>query len=281
MPLTLPEPITDRLGNSPLKLVVCQVRFEESPSVSESRVGWAVFGSLGGASGAYPLFSEFRGQQVDITMAPGSPIAAQQTQLAGWRFMSEDRNWTVVLLPSSVSLETKAYSTWSDDFAIRLKAILEAVVEHIAPALQMRLGLRYIDEIRIPDTVPVNETWADWVDGSLLGPAPMGSRLGLLAAEWQGLVRFDAGPGRSIVLRYGPREGYAVDPGGDLKRPTADSGPFFLLDIDSFWTPTGEIPEFDSGRILAVVDELHAPVSQLFESLITERLRSEVLRNED
>ena len=141
--------------------------------------------------------------------------------------------------------------------------------------------LRYIDEIRIPDTVPVNETWADWVDGSLLGPAPMGSRLGLLAAEWQGLVRFDAGPGRSIVLRYGPREGYAVDPGGDLKRPMADSGPFFLLDIDSFWTPTGEIPEFDSGRILAVVDELHAPVSQLFETLITERLRSEVLRNED
>jgi len=213
-----------------------------------------------------------------IRATSGAPPEISSEQVP--KFTSRNLTTAVTFGAESVVVETTAYDRYE-----RLRAIVALALEARESAEPIdgmeRLGLRYIDEIRIADTLSVDETWADWVDGSLLGPAPMGSRLGLLAAEWQGLVRFDAGPGRSIVLRYGPREGYAVDPGGDLKRPMADSGPFFLLDIDSFWTPTGEIPEFDSGRILAVVDELHAPVSQLFESLITERLRSEVLRNED
>jgi len=87
--------------------------------------------------------------------------------------------------------------------------------------------------------------------------------------------RADSGP----ALR--PRDGYAVDPGGELKRSAPVPGAFFLLDIDSYWTPSEGIPEFDVGQLLTTSEDLHAPVRRLFESLITDELREEVLRRVD
>jgi len=113
----------------------------------------------------------------------------------------------------------------------------------------------------------------------LLGPAPVGAELNLKVNQWQGVVIFEGAPGHTVIVRYGPREGYAVDPGGDLKRPIPPPAPFFLMDIDSFWIPPDEIPEFEPSTILSLTDKLHEPVGQLYESLITDRLRDEVLRN--
>ena len=84
-----------------------------------------------------------------------------------------------------------------------------------------------------------------------------------------------------MALRYGPNEGYAVEPGGELKRPTPVPGPFFLLDIDSFWMPGEGDSEFDVDGLMAISDDLHTPVRELFENLITEELREEVLRRGD
>ena len=70
-----------------------------------------------------------------------------------------------------------------------------------------------------------------------------------------------------------------MDPAGDLKRSTPAPGPYFLLDIDSFWTPSDDVPVFDEDKIVSVCDDLHSPVRDMFEGLITERLRQEVLRS--
>lgn len=51
------------------------------------------------------------------------------------------------------------------------------------------------------------------------------------------------------------------------------------MDIDSFWAPSDGFPEFDIEMLLAMCDDLHAPVRSLFERLITDRLRKEVLRH--
>jgi len=53
----------------------------------------------------------------------------------------------------------------------------------------------------------------------------------------------------------------------------------FRLDIDSYWQPSVEVPEFDRDLILDLADTLHKPVREVFERLITDRLREEVLRN--
>lgn len=192
------------------------------------------------------------------------------------KYFSRDSTIAVSIRSEAIIVETTRYVRWESLRELTGK-VLEARQEVDGVDGVERVGLRYIDEIRVPDDA--GEGWAPWVDSTLLGPAPVGEPLGLQVAQWQGVTVFESGHDRLVVLRYGPREGYAVDPGGDLKRPTPTPGPFFLLDIDSFWTPNDGFPKFDVDMLLATCDELHAPVRSLFERLITDRLRKEVLRH--
>lgn len=252
MPLTLPEPITDRLLNSPLRLVVCQVRFEEIPSAADPRVGLAIYESLGGRSGAYPVFGEFHGEQVDVTRAPGSPIAIQQTPLNGWRLVSEDGNWTVVLQPSGVTLETKSYTTWSEDFEVRLKAILEAVAVALKPVLQIRLGLRYIDVITRPG-IASPEDWRGWISESLLGPI-LHPEFGPGVQSLQQQVDIDAGDGTKCTLRHGT----VLD--------ATNNGPAYLLDWD---VHTETTKAFDASEAIGTLACFNRLALQLFQQAIT------------
>jgi uncharacterized protein (TIGR04255 family) len=141
-----------------------------------------------------------------------------------------------------------------------------------------RVGLRYIDEIRVFTNGETN--WSDWIVAPLLGPPS--SMIDLPLNQWQGVGIYGSQPGEMLVFRYGPRLGFAVDPTSDLRRPRpSDGGAFFLIDIDNFWTPDGEVPEFDRDMLVSRCDQLHGPVRRLFEAVITDRLRDEVLRSGD
>jgi uncharacterized protein (TIGR04255 family) len=252
LPLTLPEPVTDRLGHPPLKLVVCQIRFEETPAVAEGRTGLAFFNSLGGTAGPYPQFSDFRGEQLDITVAPGSPIAAQRTPLTGWKCVSEDQNWTVYLLPNSVSLETKAYTTWTDDFEARVRSILDAVVQQVNPSVQMRLGLRYVD-LLTQSGAKAPKDWQGWIVDTFLGPA-LHPQLGpsVIAAQQQ--VELDADNGTRCTLRHGT----VLD--------AATGSPAYLLD----WDVHADAPvAFDREAILESLLGFNRLAIRLFQVAIT------------
>jgi len=222
------------------------------------------------------------GQLTQITaamQAGGAPAAAPEVRVEQFpRYFSRDNTAAVSVRAEAVVVETTRYGRW-EQLRDLVADVLEARQEVGGIDGIERLGLRYIDEIRVPGE-PVHD-WAPWVDPTLLGPAPIGEELGLTTAQWQGVTAFTPARDRTLVLRYGPRNGFAVDPGGDLKRSTPTPGPFFLLDIDSFWTPSEEVPEFDIKTLLATCDELHAPVRRVFERLITDRLREEVLRHAD
>jgi len=194
------------------------------------------------------------------------------------QYVSRDRTMAVTFRSGAVIVETTRYAQYE-----RFRDVVALAVEArqaIDPVVGVeRLGLRYINEIRVPDVGDTLASWEPWVDRTLLGPASVVDRLGFNTAQLQGVVMLDQDAGKAIVLRYGPRGGYAVDPEGSLKRPTPAPGPFFLLDIDSFWVPTDNVPELDPKELLTLGDELHQPVRTLFENLITERLREEVLRH--
>jgi len=187
---------------------------------------------------------------------------------------------------AALVVETTQYGQFE-----RLVKLLNLVVEARLAVGELdgleRVGLRYIDEIRVPETNDNGVGWEPWLDASLLGPAPVGAGLGLRATQWTGQIVFskpapigdEAGGADSLVLRYGPNEGYAVDPGGELKRSAPPPGLFFLLDIDSFWTSADAVPSLDPNELVRIAERLHAPVRDLFESLITQRLRDEVLRD--
>ena len=63
-----------------------------------------------------------------------------------------------------------------------------------------------------------------------------------------------------------------------VRCPLPSPGLLFKLDIDSFWQAVDEVPEFDVDPILNQADALHEPVRDVFEILITDRLREEMLR---
>jgi len=209
-----------------------------------------------------------------FAITPDGP-AAQPTETAH-RFSSRNRSTAVTFRSGAVVVETTHYGQYED-----LREVIELALRARDVAGQvdgvLRVGLRYIDEIRVPgDTDPLG--WEEWVNPSLLGPAPLAAAHGLTPAQWQGLAVFNGASDAQLVLRYGPSEGYAVDPGGQLRRPAPAPGPFFLMDIDNYWAPDA-VPDFDVAALLQRCDDLHRPVRALFESLITEKLREEVLRH--
>ncbi len=259
--------------NTPVVLVALEVRHPPTDPLTPAQRN-TIKGRL---SSHVPIMRTGRLQQLTVVQPVGSPPVAPELRAEEFpRYFSRDNTAAVSVRAEAVVVETTRYMRWKQ-LRTLLADVLEVRQEIGGVDGVERIGLRYIDEIRIPGGP--KQDWALWVDRTLLGPAPVGDELGLAVAHWQGISAFTPGPERTIVLRYGPREGFAVDPGGDLKRSTPTPGPFFLMDIDSFWTPSEGVPEFDVKTLLATCDELHAPVRELFERLITNRLREKVFRH--
>jgi uncharacterized protein (TIGR04255 family) len=193
------------------------------------------------------------------------------------RLVSRDSTLAVSIRREALVIETSSYPGWDVFREIIAEAVNARMCASPVDGFE-RLGLRYIDEIRIPDVAAPD--WSDWIDNSLLGPRPK-EELAIPLSEWQGISLFGTQPGHAILLRYGTATGFAVDPRSELRRTNKvqGGGPFFLLDIDSFWTPEGSVPELALPGLLELCDELHHPVRRLFEGLIRDRLREEVFRN--
>ena len=125
-----------------------------------------------------------------------------------------------------------------------------------------------------------------WGSGDVPPPTLGPQRLapgGLTLTEWQGAAVYrEAQPGKSLIVRYGPGVGQALDPSYHLRRVTpAQTGQFFLMDIDSFWTPpTGAIPEYNREALVSTYRDLYAPAQTVFQDMLTTRLKDELLRSQ-
>jgi uncharacterized protein (TIGR04255 family) len=255
--------------NAPVVLVAVEARHPESALLSPGEQG-EIKRLL---AATFPLPQPLQNTRVSATA--GAPPTIENELIP--RFATRDQTTAVTFGAQAVSVETTKHEGF-DHLCDLIRVSVEAR-QKVAPVDGlMRLGLRYIDEVRVPDICEGDAGWGEWVDASLIGPAVLGARLGLVPEQWQGATVFGRGSGRQMTVRYGPREGFAVMPGGLLQRPAPPPGMFFLLDIDSYWIATGEVPEFTAEAIVELCSDLHEPVSRLFESLITDRLRTEVLR---
>ncbi len=262
--------------NAPVVLVAVEVRHPPAGSLSQAdrrTIKRRLAADL-------PVMRSGSLTQITAAVAPvAGSVAPSEVRLEEFpRYFSRDNTAAVSFRAESIVVETTRYVQWEHLRTLVLK-VLEARQEVGDLDGVERVGLRYFDEIRVPS----DRDWALWVDPTLLGPTSVAAELQLVPGQWQGVSVFSTGEDQSVVLRYGPQEGYAVDPAGDLKRSKAlpIPGPFFLMDIDSFWIPSGRTPEFDTKVLLETCDELHKPVRGLFERLITDRLRTEVLRRAD
>lgn len=230
--------------------------------------------------GLVPLPGEVNEVSFIVHAGPNSQPVQQQVIATVPRWTSRDKRTALTVRQDSLVIETTDYGSY-DRVRELLDVALRARLTVAAPAGVDRVGLRYIDEIRVPaENGEGAPDWREWVDQSLLGPAHIGSDLDLTLAVNEGLVVFSSDSNRALVLRYGAQSDYAVQSTPELRRPLPPPGPLFKLDIDSFWQAGDSVPEFHPSFILDQADNLHMPVRGVFECLITERLREEVLRHD-
>jgi uncharacterized protein (TIGR04255 family) len=264
--------------NAPIALTACEVRFPPGglPILDADVADLAhLLGDV------LPIVQSQQRQQVTVDInqgraKPPSVIAERIVQLT-------DRIQSIVVqvAPESVVIKTADYQGW-DRFRPLLGRVLRATRDVPDPNGYVRVGLRYIDEIRLPEGGGEVVDWSGYLNEALLAPAALSVADAMLVPSgWQTIVQFEAGPQHTVVVRYGPGDGHAVNPAEPPRRPrTPALGPYFLLDIDSYWEAGGTIPEFDPDEIAALCDRLHRPVRALFDATVTDRLRDDVLRKE-
>lgn len=262
--------------NAPIVDMVAEIRFSQCEPLDKIKLrGFtAAFGER------LPLLAEESGMSVQLPSPDGQvevPVTNGETFP---RWSSRDKRTVLTLRQNSLSLETTNYPGYRSVRELLGKAV-DALERLMAPKGVTRIGLRYIDEIRVPsDGEDPQPRWKEWVDSSLLGPKTVSGHHGLTLLGNQGTAVFGGEKGTMLVLRYGAQDEYVIPSTPQLRRPMPSPGPLFKLDMDSFRTYDDYIPPFKADEILETADLLHKPVKNVFEDLITERLREEVLRHE-
>lgn len=255
--------------NAPIALALLEVRHPEA----EVPTGATLAALKRSLAATHPVQRTEQGVGVNLQTGERVPMVVH-------KLIARDLHSAITFREDAMVIEATDYRGWNW-FRGVTKDLLEAR-QDIAPVDGLeRIGLRYIDEVRVPSSSPVD--WSEWVSASLLGPNEALAGLGLRSEQQQGVVQYTTDePGESFTLRYGASRGSMIKSTPNLVRPIepSDTEEFFLIDTDGAWSdPKGAVPEFDLGTALGTCDRLHAPIRELFEMLITEKLRSEVLGN--
>jgi uncharacterized protein (TIGR04255 family) len=180
---------------------------------------------------------------------------------------------TLTLMSESLTYETTAYSHF-DELLDAVRAACDALVAaKVRPAVQ-RVGLRYIDEVRVPETVGDVREWGKWINGRLIGQLEVGPE-GYPATTMQGVTTYDLGEGKGLNFRCAAlNQGPIVAP-QFLKRPPIQSGPFFVLDFDGFHDFTGgEAIALSSEVVCESLSAVHVPCGTAFQRSITDEART-------
>ena len=258
---------------APLRLVTAEFRFPLSPTLASGDLLSALSKVLGDA---LPIIEPVpKGLEVTFGAEPQPP----RMTASGFRLLSRNRTAAVTVGGSRLAVETTVYEHW-ETFRNSIETALRAIGDELQAIAGLdRVGLRYINEIRVPEATTSAEGWMPYISGDLLAPARLAE--GREIKTVQSALHLVTGDNDNdeLLLRCGVFEGHVVDDSGPLRLPfPPEDGPFFLIDIDSFWTRLGALEDFDSAAAVAIADRIHEPVDGLFERSITDRLREEVLR---
>jgi uncharacterized protein (TIGR04255 family) len=159
-------------------------------------------------------------------------------------------------MPDNVTLETSAYTTWSDEFEPRLNRVLDATAQHVAPIIEQRLGLRYVDRMTEP-TVTVTSEWRDYISPNFLGPV-LDEYIGVAVRATQQQIDLDLGDSMTASIRHGL-----------FAEPNRDGALTYLLDVDVY-RETGQ--QFDVAGIKAALGIFHERSLQIFQRVVTPKM---------
>jgi len=252
---------SETFANAPLAWVACEIRFPLVPSLT----GDDSFESLTEA-----FFDTF-----PIPVSPVMVTPTGETDTPGgerqFRFLNRSRTMSVSLTRRSLVVENTDYKEWGS-----FKSDIIGAVEVVGNSAKIvgveRIGLRYIDEIRVNDDAEDALRWKGWISDEVLGylqPVP-----GYTPESSLTVIHLKKGS-NGLEVRYAALTGRGVVSDEPLKRrhPALD-GPFFVIDTDSFRdAPGDEMLDFTPDILIRVLDELHDPIGIAFQNAITDRSR--------
>jgi len=216
-PLGGPAPQEIFLSRLPLARVVAQTRFSTVLKI-DSKDGMVPFQEC--VRSDYPLLEQASVQQMQVDFSSGVPGFKQITSDI-WRFSNPDRSWVLSLTSDAVTLETRRYEGRAD-FLCRLSGALANVERVFAPALGLRIGVRYVNRIQGESLTDLTE----WVMPNLVGVAQPELRAHVTQAISEAIMTVEEG---SSLLRWGVMPGGStIDPALLEPVPT----PSWILDID-------------------------------------------------
>lgn len=259
----------------PLAFVAAEVRTAYTPLL----VADATVAALSSLLTALPVPQREQRHSLIINAAPvGSPEVAV-------RLVSRDVMTSLTVTATTLTLETTAYEG-IDAFGALFLQCMRAVAAVVEPSAVERVGLRYVNELRVIEPVERIDGWREYVAPELLG-ASLGVGAALkaagsedaTAAALQTVVAFGLGSNRALTGRFGPLSGPSGIGSNPLRRPQVPTdGPFFVVDLDAYW-PSGQASgePFAPEALLNTVTTLHAPIEATFMWATTEKFRKDAL----
>lgn len=256
----------------PLALALCQIQYATKYGAGDS--GVALFQEA--VEGEYPNPEErIETTSIEIggPIGPIGRIGLQTSQASpSWRFTDESGDWTITLTKSFITLETRTYTEFGE-FLRRLRKVLRTAVETVKPGKATRVGLRYINEIRVG-----HRHWDHVLRKELIGVLAIDA----FRENCEHSTQF-------VLLRAGDAKinfnhGYFPEGTTVVPKPgaTAGSEPFYLIDIDMYREfGSSETFRVDSASISQCVRTYHDTIAELFRWCTTDEYRASLGANED
>jgi uncharacterized protein (TIGR04255 family) len=251
---------------APLALVAAEIRFTDVARLRQQQTRDEVTLAL---EPRFPFAEPLR--QADINLKPVGP-GIQIQERVGVVLKNATSTETLTITSRSLTYETTAYTSFDELLDTLSVACDMLVAANVRPAVR-RIGLRYVNEVRVPEAIIDARQWGKWIDSRLVGPLVVGSD-DLPAMTTQSVSTFDLGEGRGLNFRCAAlNQGPIVVP-EFLKRPPIESGPFFVLDFDGFHDFTGgEAVSLNSEVVREALSAVHVPCGSAFQRSITDEAR--------
>lgn len=238
MPIHVPSASLDHLEAAPLKVAVAQVRYSPIHAV-EKRELVADFESR--LNDGYVAQDAQVSQTLTIQIGSGPvprPLVPPSIPDTVWPFKDDGRGYLVSLANSSLAVEANAAYHDFPQFLHEFGTAVRACAEVFRPKREVRLGLRYINELsddRLRDDVSAV------VSKDLSAPVGTAIQSGLIRSLSEFHVTESLG---TFVIRHGLVEDAT-----------------YLLDFDYF-SETNQ--DFDPDAVLETVNSFHELVERFF-----------------
>lgn len=219
--------------------------------------------ALTAALSDYPLRTATRKtkNEIRIEKTPQGPVKDTRTlPFTEYSHVSADKTRRFVLCSEYAFLEVRGYIPHAEAIE-ELTAVLDAAAARYPNLKIARLGMRYVNNIRLPEAEAGTglgaDFWKNYVNELLLGGLRFAANDGALARQMN-----------SIELNYGTDRATVKYGIFNAEYPKPNRRREFILDIDTFCQSPMEPP-----AVGAKFEDFHRAACSVFETAITDPLR--------